>query len=190
MKYKKLTFFIFKLSGHLYLLRSLKFKDVIECFNKIFNDNDEIGMNMELKLSLLKSSFSIISKLVNTIEESLSYLEKLKLQIEYIGYKDEEIGREVYVYDFLINSITEIKSLWKILMKMTNQYLNIQLKNDNFQYFFKIYEKLYCIHRYVTSIMIIPENLTFIKGIVLNLNMILNLNFFYNYFLKFFRGDF
>mgnify|MGYP000014338946 CR=1 FL=1 len=55
---------------------------------------------------------------------------------------------------------------------------------------FKIYEKLYCIHRYVTSIMIIPENLTFIKGIVLNLNMILNLNFFYNYFLKFFRGDF
>jgi hypothetical protein len=169
MKYKKLTFFIYKLSGHLYLLRSLKFKDVIDTFNKIFNDSDEIGMNIELKLTKLKSSFSIISKLLNTIEESLSYLDKLKLQIENIGYKDEGIGRELYVYNYLINSIIEIKTLWEIIMKMTNQYLTIQLKNENFSYYFKMHEKLYCIHRYVNSLEIIPESLTMQKQGILNI---------------------
>lgn len=159
MKYKKLTYFIFKLSGHLYLLRSLKFKDVMDTFKKIFNDADEIGMNIELKLSLLKSSFSVISKLINTIDESLSYLTKLKQQIENIGFKDQDISREIYIYNFLINSITEVKNMWEILMKMTNQYLAMQLKNENFSYYFKIQEKLYCIHRYITSIKIMPESI-------------------------------
>jgi hypothetical protein len=167
MKYKKLTFFIFKLSGHLFLLRSLKFKDVIDTFNKIFNDSDEIGMNIELKLTKLKSSFSIISKLLNTIDESLSYLDKLKTQIEKTGYNDVGIGRELYVYNYLINSIIEIKTLWEIIMKMTNQYLNMQIKNENFSYYFKIHEKLFCIHRYVNSLEIIPESLAQKKSIFL-----------------------
>lgn len=164
MKYKKLTFFIFKLSGHLYLLRSLKFKDILNTYNKIFDDKDPMGMNIETKLTMLKASFSIISKLLLTINDSLSYLNKLKQQIENIGYKDEDTSRELYVYNFLINSIMEIKNLWEILMKMTNQYLTIQLKNENFGYYFKIQEKLFCIQRYVCSIRIIPENINLRKS--------------------------
>ena len=54
-------------------------------------------------------------------------------------------------------------------MKMTNQYLTIQLKNENFSYYFKMHEKLYCIHRYVNSLEIIPESLTMQKQGILNI---------------------
>lgn len=158
MKYKKISFFIFKMSAHLYLFRSLKFKNIIAAYKKILEENDDIGMNIESKLTLLQSSFNIINVLLKSIDKSLGFTDKLKEQIKQSIIDNEEKQRELYIYDYIINSLLEIRELWEILMKITNEYLKLQIKNEQFAYYFEIQQKLHCIHRYVISIDIIPDN--------------------------------
>lgn len=157
MKYKKLQFFIYKLSASLYLFRSFKFKNVIDSFKIIFEEKDSRDMNIESKLISLKSSFNILTKLLVEIDQSLGFFNKLREQIEQGTIDSEEKFRELYVYDYLINSIREIRELWELLMKMTNEYLKMQIKNDQFVYYFEIQQKLFCIHKYVLSIEIITD---------------------------------
>ena len=157
MRYKKLQFFIYKLSAYLYLFKSLKFKNVIDSFKKIFDEKDNRDMNIESKLIILRNSFSILTNLLAEIDKSLSYVDKLKEQIKQGNIDNEDKIRELYVYDYLINSIMEVRELWELLMKMTNEYLKLQIRNDQFAYYFEVQQKLYFIHKYVLSIEILSD---------------------------------
>lgn len=145
------------MSAVLYLFKSLKFKNVVDAFKKVFEEKDERDMNLESKLLYLRSSFEIICKLLKEIDEKLSLVKNLKDQIKQGFIKDEERARELYVYDYLCDSINEVKELWELLMKMTYEYSKLQIKNDQFAYYFDVQQKLYCVHRYILSIDIIPN---------------------------------
>ncbi len=129
----------------------------MDAYKKIFEEKDSMDNNIEFKLLSLSNSFNILNKLITEIDKPLEYLKNLKEQINLKIITNEEKYSELYIYKYLISSIKQIRELWVLLMKMTFEYLKLQIKNNQFAYYFEVQQKLYCIHRYILSINILPE---------------------------------
>ena len=147
------------MSSLFYLFKSFRFQNVLDSFNKVFETKNEKDMNIEARLHFVKNSFNILNTLLKSIDKFLSFTDNVDIQVKENLKDDEEISREMFIYKYINDSIREIRKLWDILMKMTYEYLKLQIKNDQFAYYFLIQEKLYCIHRYIVSINLVPEKI-------------------------------